>query len=69
LLFSLQNEPEHITHDHPTNDFFSTMPPSSNTLTRSGLVQQGGADQPATAPELKSEGKDKPQPESKVRPQ
>jgi hypothetical protein len=30
--------------------------------------QQGGADQPATAPELKSEGKDKPQPESKVRP-
>jgi len=38
----LQNEPEHITHDHPTNDFFSTMPPSSNTLTRSGLVQQAG---------------------------
>ena len=32
-------------------------------------VEQGGADQPATAPELKSEGKDKPQPESKVRPQ
>jgi hypothetical protein len=31
--------------------------------------EQGGADQPATAPELKSEGKDKPQPESKVRPQ
>jgi hypothetical protein len=31
--------------------------------------KQGGADQPATAPELKSEGKDKPQPESKVRPQ
>jgi hypothetical protein len=30
--------------------------------------EQGGADQPATAPELKSEGKDKPQPESKVRP-
>jgi NigD-like C-terminal beta sandwich domain len=29
---------------------------------------EGGADQPATAPELKSEGKDKPQPESKVRP-
>jgi hypothetical protein len=27
-----------------------------------------GADQPATAPQLKSEGKDKPQPESKVRP-
>jgi hypothetical protein len=31
-------------------------------------AEQGGADQPATAPELKSEGKDKPQPESKVRP-
>ena len=32
-------------------------------------IEQGGADQPATAPLLKSEGKDKPQPESKVRPQ
>jgi hypothetical protein len=31
-------------------------------------AEQGGADEPATAPELKSEGKDKPQPESKVRP-
>ncbi len=31
-------------------------------------AEQGGADQPATAPELKSEAKDKPQPESKVRP-
>jgi hypothetical protein len=31
--------------------------------------EQGGADQPATRPESKSEGKDKPQPESKVRPQ
>jgi hypothetical protein len=31
-------------------------------------AEKGGADQPATAPELKSEGKDKPQPESKVRP-
>jgi len=31
-------------------------------------AEQGGADQPATAPELKSEGIDKPQPESKVRP-
>lgn len=30
--------------------------------------EQGGADQPATAPESKSEGKDKPQPESKVAP-
>jgi hypothetical protein len=29
---------------------------------------EGGADQPATAPELKSEGKDKPQPEKEVRP-
>jgi hypothetical protein len=31
--------------------------------------EQVGADQPATAPELKSEGIVKPQPESKVRPQ
>jgi hypothetical protein len=31
-------------------------------------AEQGGDDQPATAPELKSEGKDKPQPESKVAP-
>lgn len=30
--------------------------------------EQAGADQPATAHESKSEGKDKPQPESKVRP-
>jgi hypothetical protein len=35
---------------------------------RNNKAEQGGADQPATAPELKSEGKDKPQPESKVRP-
>lgn len=32
-------------------------------------AEQGGADQTATAPELKPEGKDQPQPESKVRPQ
>lgn len=31
-------------------------------------AKQGGANQPATAPESKSEGKDKPQPESKVAP-
>ncbi len=31
-------------------------------------AEQGGADQPATAPESKSEGIDKPQPETKVRP-
>jgi hypothetical protein len=67
LLFSLQNEPEHITHDHPTNDFFSTMPPSSNTLTRSGLVQQGGTGQPATRTQSKSKGSDKPQPEAEGR--
>jgi hypothetical protein len=30
--------------------------------------EQGGADQPATAPESKSKGKDNPQPESKVAP-
>ena len=31
--------------------------------------EQGGADQPATAPESKSKGGSKPKPESKVRPQ
>jgi len=31
--------------------------------------EQGGADQPATAPKSKSEGKKKPKPESEVRPQ
>ena len=31
--------------------------------------EQDGADQPATAPESKSEGNEKPKPESKVRPQ
>ena len=30
--------------------------------------EQGGADQPATAPESKPEGNEKPQPESKVAP-
>jgi hypothetical protein len=48
----LQNEPEHITHDHPTNDFFSTMPPSSNTLTRSGLVQQASSSNGGKRPSL-----------------
>lgn len=32
-------------------------------------TEKGGADQPATAPESKSEGKDKPKPESEARPQ
>ena len=31
-------------------------------------AQHGGADQPATAPESKPEGKEKPQPESNVAP-
>jgi hypothetical protein len=38
------------------------------TKPKDNKAEQGGADQPATAPELKSEGKDKPQPESKVAP-
>lgn len=33
------------------------------------LFEQGGADQPATAPESKPEGLEKPKPESEVRPQ
>lgn len=52
--------------------------PKREGITRSILVsldaltpiaEQGGADQPATAPESKPEGDSKPQPESKVRPQ
>jgi len=39
----------------------------SDTITN--RAEQGGADQPATAPESKPEGDSKPQPESKVRPQ
>ncbi len=40
-----------------------------SVTTNKKKFEQAGADQPATAPQLKSEGKDKPQPESKVRPQ
>lgn len=36
---------------------------------RKPKAQQDGADQPATAPESKSEGEEKPKPESEVRPQ
>ncbi|MDP1591743.1 MAG: hypothetical protein Q8M07_28555 [Prosthecobacter sp.] len=36
---------------------------------RTDKAEQGGADQPATAPESKSEGKAKPKPESEVRSQ
>jgi GrpB-like predicted nucleotidyltransferase (UPF0157 family) len=36
---------------------------------RSQCEQDGGADQPATAPESKSEGKQKPKSESEIRPQ
>jgi dihydrofolate reductase len=32
-------------------------------------AEQGGADQPATAPKSKAQGKEKPKPESEVRPQ
>ena len=41
--------------------------PSTHTP-KNQEAEQGGADQPATAPELKSEGNDKPQPESKLAP-
>jgi hypothetical protein len=37
-------------------------------LTESPKAEQGGADQPATAPELKTEVKDKPQTEKEVSP-
>ncbi len=38
------------------------------TALRKSTSKQGGTDQPATAPESKPEGKEKPQPESKVAP-
>jgi hypothetical protein len=38
-------------------------------LTETNKGEQGGADQPATAPESKSEGDEKPKPESERRPQ
>ena len=38
-------------------------------IVRKKQAEQDGADQPATAPESKSEGKAKPKPESEVRPQ
>jgi hypothetical protein len=41
----------------------------SDNYMKNRISEQDGADQPATAPESKSEGKKKPNPESKVRPQ
>ena len=41
----------------------------SETTGNPKLGEQGGADQPATAPESKSKGKEKPKPESEGRPQ
>ena len=38
-------------------------------LKKDQTSEQDGADQPATAPESKPEGKDKPKPESEMRPQ
>jgi hypothetical protein len=38
------------------------------TSDKKGTVEQAGAVQSPTAPELKSEGKDKPQPEKEVAP-
>lgn len=38
-------------------------------VTQQKHIEQAGAEQPATDPESKSEGKEKPKPESEVRPQ
>ncbi|MES2983543.1 MAG: hypothetical protein V4727_14615 [Verrucomicrobiota bacterium] len=51
--------------DEDVKAFLKSLNPNPN---RKNQSEQGGADQPTTAPELKSEGKDKPQPESKVAP-
>jgi tetratricopeptide (TPR) repeat protein len=48
-------------------DYTKRIPKIRNRITK--LAQQDGADQPATAPESKSEGNEKPNPESEVRPQ
>jgi hypothetical protein len=42
---------------------------SGRRIIRLHKGEQDGADQPATAPVSKSEGKEKPKPESEVRPQ
>jgi len=42
--------------------------PNPGTTRLKSSSEQGGADQPTTAPESKSEGNDKPKPESEVRP-
>ena len=41
----------------------------ARTHSRSRQAESGGAGQPPTAPESKSEGEEKPNPESEVRPQ
>lgn len=50
-------------------DFQGFLPGAEEPAAKTPKSEQGGADQPATAPESKSEGKKKPKPESKVRPQ
>ena len=42
---------------------------SESTAKSQSHAEQDGTDQPATAPESKSEGKEKPKPEAKARPQ
>jgi hypothetical protein len=47
----------------------SELPVTAEQDLRTKQGEQGGADQPATAPKPQSEGKEKPKPESEVRPQ
>jgi len=49
--------------------FYYKDPMICRKILKSNEAEQGGADQPATAPESKSEGKEKTQPESERRPQ
>ncbi|MEM9480507.1 MAG: hypothetical protein AAGA58_12710 [Verrucomicrobiota bacterium] len=56
----------HATHGNHRGDGKLIRP---NPVWRNNQAEQGGADQPATAPESKSEGKEKPKPESEVRSQ
>ena len=55
--------------DHPYMDWSGTLSlPKVRIPQESKEGEQGGADQPATAPQLKSVGKEKPKPEADVRP-
>ena len=78
--FTLQNGNQHFTKlNNIRIESYAELTRRVSELVKRGIQyhqyklkalpsQQGGADQPATTPQSKSEGKEKPKPESKVRP-